>query len=271
MGNLIGLFLILMTPTGVWAGELAIEPVGGHEGYVSNVTEERKVRIVEMAFVEKPVTDDTSLSELIFDDKLTREFTRQYEARFGRTEAEINLNVFNHYTVYEDESNGRVITVEEDVAKQRAFGEFMMRKLAEHHVDNYIKSSPTARPIYELKEKVSNIKVQVRKGYKVRFNYSYSGNYVTMRTDNPYDIENRLVLQMDPNSIGPSEIQDSYFSLGYPITTTVSLGTQVRQQSGEFSIIGKKNLGHGMSASLTGSTYEKSLKNNLILVGFVWR
>ena len=59
------------------------EIFGAHHGYVSDVTDERSKRDVEMVMLEKRKDEKPPLAERIFNEKLSKEFVYQYQYRFG--------------------------------------------------------------------------------------------------------------------------------------------------------------------------------------------
>ena len=48
-------------------------------------------------------------------------------------------------------------------AHQSDYGQYVLRRLSEYHVDNFAKSDPSVRPLWEAKEKLSKVNVQVQK------------------------------------------------------------------------------------------------------------
>lgn len=244
-----------------------------YPGYLDSVAEERYQVIEEMTLIVKPVSLERPLSERIFVDSLSREFKREYEIKFGRTDAERNITAPSRYDEYEY-SIGRFATFEEDRENRRVFAEYMLRRLAEHHVDNYAKSTPSIRPVYEFKERIANVNIQVKKGYKLRFKYSYSGNFLDVRLENPYDIETKLSFRMDPTSFGPTEVQETIVNLGYNLGQGVGVQGQYLHEQQTISLVTTKALTPMLSASLTGSTYlpeaDASQKQELVLVGLSW-
>lgn len=262
---LILLFLLCGMP--LWAQK------SEHPGYVSDVEEERNTRNVEVNLVAPPVDSYSTISWIVFDDELTSEFQNRYEERFGRSEIERNVVSPGRLDEYEYQT-GVSVSVEEDQRRKRVFGEFMMKRLTEHHLDQYAKSKPAFQSVYELKERISNATVEVRKGYKLRLRYSYSGNYLLFRFENPYDIKTSVTMEMDPSQFGPSEVQETIFSVGYPLRPTINLDADFRVNSGDYSLVASKRLTPNMAATLTGASYsaqvERPEPEDLVLIGFTW-
>lgn len=265
--GLLGLIFLLQLPWQAYAES------GQHPGYIYDVEEERYSRDVEINLVPMPSEPEAPKDWEIFDEELTKEFRLRYEERFGRSDAERNLISPSRFDQYEYQT-GVSVSVEEDQRRKRVFGEFMMKRLTEHHLDQYAKSKPAFQKVYELKEKISNATVEVKKGYKLRLRYSYSGNYLLFRMENPYDIRTAVTMEMDPSTFGPSEIQETILSLGYPITKTIDLQSDFRVNSGDYSVVATKFHSPMFSSSLTAASYSAQVDRpepeDLILLGFTW-
>lgn len=264
------LFCIL---TAVWSGFTAAGPLEDHPGYLDSVAEERHQHIEEMVLVSPPDTSEVPLREVIFDERLSEEFQTRYEDEFGPTEAERNFFAPNRFDEYEYDT-GLSVSFDEDRIRKQRFAEYMMRRLAEHHVDGYFKSNPDFRPVYELKDKISKLNVEVKKGFKVRLNYSYSGNYLDIKVENPLEVDTRVRMQMEEGA-GPSEVKDTIVTLGYSVSPRLWLGSYLYSQEGRVSLITSRALAPGVSVSLTGTTnYRYSSKTaegqNLVIVGLGW-
>jgi len=248
---------------------------GARPGYVFNVDQERHERSIEMVIDSPP--EDRQKGKPLITTKMEKEFQDQYELRFGWSDAERNYNGTNRFAFYEYPS-GQLDTIQIYQTRQRQFGEYMVRRLVEYHVDDYFKSNPEMRPIYELKDRIANVDVQVRKGYKVKLRYSYSGNYLDVLVDNPYNIESKVSLMMKPGGFGPGPIQDSVFKVAYPVDPRTSVATYYATHAGEAKVVGTRRLSKSLSSSLTVTEHslvdpdnpETSPRQNLVLVGLSW-
>ncbi|MCB9027205.1 MAG: hypothetical protein H6625_12860 [Bdellovibrionaceae bacterium] len=258
---------------------------GFRDGYTYEVKKERYTRVYEIPLVTEPQSQHPPLKKMIFVPRLTKEFKERYEQTFGFTDIQRNVSVPNQYAEQEYQP-GVWVTPEEDQRRRESFGNYMVKRLTEHHVDEYFKSNPSVRPIYELKEKISHIDLEVKKGYKVYLHYSYSGNYLNLKVDNPYDVQSRITLEMNPEQVGPSEVQEARLFLGYNLSNDVIISTDYTFNDGDLSIIGSRYLGNQIYASLTGIADLReggNTKNNTltgsrpdiegekrILVGLTW-
>jgi len=241
-----------------------------HPGYVDSVADEKNLRVVEIALVREPHLDGPPLRQLIFDPKLEHEFSQRYEEKFGRTESDRNLDTLNQFS-----ESGYIsgdVSAKEEVEEQRLFGQFMVKRLTEFHVDTYMKSNPSARPLYEMKERVSKMSVQVNKGYKFNINYSYSGNYVDIKVDNPFEVYNNVKVEMDPEKLGPSDIKETMLSLKYPVDKTIVVGSDLRLNEGFVNVYGSRQVSPHLTTSLSGSTYWSATpeQESRIIMGLTW-
>jgi hypothetical protein len=267
------IFALILSAPGfsAWGDGIVRE---SHPGYLDSVSEERYQQIEEMVLIPRPDTNEVNLREVIFNDKLSEEFQSRYEDTFGRTEAERNISgPINRFEEL-DYGRGRTASVQEDYENRQHFAEYMMRRLVEQHVDDYFKSNPAVRPIYELKEKVSKLNVEVKKGYKVRLNYSFSGNYMDVKVENPYDIDTRLRMQMG-DGFGPGGMSEAILSTGYRFRNSVKVASYFYSERGKVSLVTSRPLTPGVGISLTGTSNYKYSANteegeNLILLGLSW-
>ena len=246
--NLTIIVILLIKANDLWAGSLVY---GAKEGYISDVVSEKYLIVYEIPMVHKPTGTGKSLNKILFDPKLTKEFKVRYEQNFGFTDIQRNFNAPNQFAEQEYQP-GVWVTPQEDQDRRQAYGNYVVKRLTEHHMDLYFKSNPKVRPIYELKDKISNVDLEVSKGYKVHMRYSYSGNFLNLTLDNPYDIRSRLTLEMDPNSVGPTEILETRMNLSIDVTPVVSVSTDYTFNDGDLTLIGSRKLNKQLYATVTG-------------------
>ncbi len=253
--------------------------VGMRPGYLTDVSEERHWREVEMVLISVPPKEQRSLlGRPLMDAKMTKEFETQYDLKFGRTDAERNLSNSNRFAFFEY-PGGKTETIDAHTDRQRRFGEYMVRRLTEHHVDQYAKSNPDIRPIYEIKDKISNVNVEMREGYKLRLHYSYSGNYLDAKLENPYNLGSKITLQMKDGGIGPSRVERAIFAVEYPYSkiVTVSAFHEI-DNAASTSVVCARKLTRSLTSTVTLSQNAPvdrdqpltSPRNDLILVGLSW-
>ncbi|MCM2280393.1 MAG: hypothetical protein NDI61_00945 [Bdellovibrionaceae bacterium] len=236
---------------------------GVHSGYLESVRGERDV-IVEDLVLLTPPPSGPSLHQRIFNEKLTKEFTERYEQKFGRTEQQRVYLAPNNNTYYTD-LFGFQGTPQQTDNERRRFGEFMLRRLTEYHVENYAKTDPKARVVWEAKEKLSNVKVAVGKSVKVSAKYSISGNSADINFANPW-LGAKVTLYM-----GDDFTREAIVSLSKGLTPTVSAETHWAMDDGIVSLIGRKAMTPVLQTSFTMSTYTHhggvSRRESLYLTG----
>jgi len=233
---------------------------GPHKGYLENVDGERDKKYQELEFFQPPPPLGRPISERIFNEKLSKEFRDKYEEKFGRTEIERVYQSPNRTTYYND-VYGPTGTLEEINKERKEFGDFMFRRLAEYHVDDYLKNDPSARPIYEVKERISNVRVEVSK-IRIDIQYSIAGNTLDLKLNNPYLDDTKIRVEMDPESIGPSSVNETRLMVGKRVTKTVFMQSDYLTQKGVVSLVGRKTLTRNLSSSLTAATYTNGNKAN---------
>jgi hypothetical protein len=254
-----------------FAGTKETRPVfGAHPGYLFNVVEEKDRREVEMVMLDRPKENKKPLSEVIFDEKLSKEFQDQYRYRFGETQAEQVINNpgrSDEYTYY----NRNNLTAVEYQKYQRQFGDYMMRRLVEYHFDNWAKKSPEFRPVYQMKDRISNLDVQVKKGYKVKWRYNFAGPSMNVDVENPYDIETRVQIMMNGVISAPKDI---IFTLGYQATPRIKLESLYKQYEQLVQFVVSRKMTTHVNMSLTGSSGQvpdlPEFHQDLVLVGLSW-
>ena len=157
-------------------------------------------------------------------------------------------------------------TADEVAEEQRDFGDFVIKRTAEYHLDRWMKESPNAKPLYELKEKVSNVSVEVKPGYKVRLKYSLSSDDLSVRIKNPHKLDNRVIYNL-------ADTETRLF-LAYPVTKKIRVSTDYNFDKDEYQVTGWRRLNEYWSASITGSEtfYDDTTdKRRTAIIGLSWR
>ncbi|HMN68825.1 MAG TPA: hypothetical protein PKC28_09840 [Bdellovibrionales bacterium] len=243
---------------------------GNHYGYTFNVQEERDKRDLEMVMIDEPAPLGPPISEKIFNEKLSKDFQTQYQYRFGLTPIEQAINAGGPTEEY-NYSTGDNATVIDRAKKQEQFGEYMARKLIEYHVDDWARNDPDFRPVYAVKDKISNVNMQVSKGYKFKWKYNFAGPYMDFRLENPYDVDMKLRVEMSGVVSEPNEY---IFSFSYRATKKVHLTTEYRHEDGLYQFIVTRALAPNMSMSLSTLTDTRmegpSVNQDLVMLSWAW-
>jgi hypothetical protein len=255
-----------------WADEGDEGPTiyGDRHGYTTDIGFERNSRSHEMVMLRKPDAGDKPLAEVIFDEKLSREFQQQYANKFGTTQAEQVINSPGRYDAY-TYNTGRNATLQDYRRDQRKFGEYMARRLLEYHVDQYAKRDKGFRQVYEIKDRVSNVEVKSKNGWNVKWKYNISGPTMDFEVRNPYEIEMRARVEMNALISSPTEV---IYRLGYQLTPRVRLSEMIKQIDGIFQTILSRrmtaHIGMSLSVSFDTSPLGPSIQQDTYLVGFSW-
>lgn len=233
-------------------------------GYISDVRAERAESGQDIAFVYPPPAERAPLRDRIFTEGLSREFRERYQQQFGYTEAEQAYFAPNRSTYYSD-LYGFQGTPEQNNDARRWFGEYMVRRLAEFHVDNYAKNDPQTRVVWEAKERISSLKVEVAT-FRFDARYSFAGNIMDIYSYSPYgdarvslraadsEVIVSLFRKLDPRSI----VESHYYA-----------------SDGVASVIGRRLINPLFSTSLTASTFVqprgRSIRESLYLASLQLR
>lgn len=228
-----------------------------HDGYLAEeaLVAERGSEETDLQLIASlPV--EPSFQERIFNEKLSKEFRDRYEQRFGRTDAERIYNSPNRTTYYNDMYYTG--TPQELTDERRRFGDYMIKRLAEYHVEDYMKNDPKGRAIYAIKERVSNVGVQVQK-FRFDARYEIAGNTFDLIVKNPYLDNARVRLQMSQAGFGPGPINETIVTLAKTITPTISVETYWVQPITRLSFVARKALTPTMSTTFSALSGRRDL------------
>lgn len=259
-------FVALILLLGVNGGVVHAEEEFAHPGYLADVSEERYQITREVVIAPLLTTEKTRLVDQIFTEKMSREFSKEFRHRFGYTEFEQLSFTSNRFV--ESNESGRLVPVDEYIEQQEDFGLYMAKELTEYHVDNYLKGNPSTREVYRVKEKISNVEVATKTGYKLKLRYKISSNRMTLKAEKPNERFHQQV-DMKVSEWNPT------IRLSYDVAPTVRLGTDYTIEDEILSVRGEKRLTASLSTSITGQAYNKELdastpKQNRVLLGLSW-
>lgn len=206
----------------------------GNWGYVSDVKEERASYFYEVVLSPPLIQGSENLADSIWAPVVAKEVREKYRDRFGQIDtAAIDVQGGQFRALQENSANLQAL--ETDNQKRREFAEFTVKRLSEFHFDNYMKTEPKMRAIYETKEKLSNIQVKVSEQANLQAKYSFAGNVMDLILHNPY-LDCRLAVEMDPHSFGPSSPVENRLWLGKDITKSSKIISQTSQKDGITSL-----------------------------------
>ncbi len=233
-------------------------------GYLIDISSERDMAMRDMVIIAPPQSSDP-IKNKIFDPQITKEFEDQYKQRFGFTEAEQSYYATNKYTMFNDGFNDPQSV--QDVTKSRQrFGEYMVRRLAEYHSQQFAQHDPSMKAVWNAKERYSKLDVDVS-SFKFSSGYDLSSNTVDLKLRHRW-IDSRMQVQMR----GVGGMRESIFSLSHEFARHVTLESHYTFVDGIAQLIARKQLSPWMSASLVASTYTNvtgtSTRETLYLAGW---
>lgn len=227
-----------------------------HQGYVDSTLAERGDQSTDLQLMAPPASTGPELRELIFNEKLSKEFTEKYEDKFGRTDAERIYNAPNRTTYYNDVWYRG--SPEEYTEERRKFGDYMIKRLVEFHMDDFMQHNPNGRSLYELKEKVSNVNVKVQ-SFQFDMRYEIAGNTADLIVKNPYLKTAKVRLQMNPGALGPGQIDETIITIGTDITRTISFESFYSLPLNNISFVSRKALTPALSGSVSMVDAQRNL------------
>lgn len=211
----------------LWGPSLAFADMV-RDGYIQDIQAEKNEQFYEVYMSPPAVSMNAAdIRAKIFNAQLTNEFRDRWDQKFGYIDTDSLSYDADRFTNFNENRNS--VQDEQRLNDRRAFGEYMMRRLAEWHMDNYFKSDPSLRAVYEAKEKLSNVQVKVSEQTKVNVNYALADNSVEAKFENPnYDA--KLRLEMDPGHFGPTNLYEEWLYFGKRLTKSLYvLGTYAYQ------------------------------------------
>ena len=260
---------LFLSPLVSGASETLAPAVPGlRPGYLDSVEEERTTRTEDLVIIREPPA--LASQKPFVSTRLEKEFQTQYELRFGRTEAERNLLPSRYDTYF---YNGLMITYDEDLRRKKQFGDYVIRRLEEYHLDNTMKDNKSLRPVYEAKDRISKVDMKISKDWGVKANLSLSGYFADIFVQNPWNVQTKMTFYLNSKEL--------ISSFKYPLTKKTDLLTDYRIQSSVLRVIVSRALTPSLSANISGTTYTTSIqgketidgfiRQNLILVGLTYR
>lgn len=191
-----GLFLALV---------IAI-PGYAHWGYVdARLESETSSRILESIALQ-PVKDP---EEVLFDSDVMEELQDRYYREFGFSKAEIGLSQMEYFFQHNQTIGNRADT-EGYRERQQDFGEYVVNRFGEKYLDEYMKKSPRLAPAYQVKTRITQVRVSPQEKVELKADYNLSGNYAEIEWIHPaYKLE--FTVDFIRGEIGPTDPQEYTF------------------------------------------------------------
>ncbi len=232
---------------------LAIE-----SGYINDIKTEKEQHYTEIFLISDPIPKIPSLHDRIFNPELTKEFHIKYMEQFGNIDTDsLTYRDPRYAEIYDNSASG--VNINSDptsIAARKTFGEYMVKRLTEWHVDHYIKEDPQMRPVYEVKEAISHAEVKINPETKLNLEYSLAGNALDVKFINSY-LESKVTIYMDPGAFGPSTNTENKLFLSKQIDKKTKLSLTATSNDGIASFEVLRAIKGNMSANLLESTHFK--------------
>lgn len=264
------LALLLSTFETVLAQSSATNVVGARPGYVFDVDAERSQHDEELVLIDPPAPEPT-LQQKLFDEKLTKDIRTEYQYRFGQTAMEQTMNAPQNREDSYYYNGDPTVTADKYQSYQHSFAEYVGRKVTEAQTDKFFNNDPTLKPIYQYKDKLSNLTYKTENGYKLKWHYNLSGNTADVELENPYKIETKVsihFLQFSPKT------EEETATLGYAINRDWKVSSSYKCYDGVWQMVGSRRLTSSLSANITGLTTTSeqgpSIRQTMGLVGISW-
>ena len=144
-------------------------------GYTSDISQEREREYKEVPILDPilPLAYEPEPPSLV-NKKLSLDFQDRYERQFGHRQEEVSIYETQRATTVIN-SRGEMPSGQETTEAQLQFGHYMVRRLGEYHLDNYLKEAPKARVIYEAKENLRELGSTDGTGTVKTFDNRYEG------------------------------------------------------------------------------------------------
>jgi hypothetical protein len=226
----------------------------------------------EMILMQKPdFLNKPELNKVIFNQQLSDEFIFRYKQQFGFTEEEQNYFLVQQQGYYMSPTG--YTATGDDTARQQ-FAQYVIKRLAEWHTDNILKNDPDFKPVYDLKQKVGNYKIDVGPQNKLDMNYSFIGNFANIVYTTPWGTT-RATINMDPGSYVPGTPNEILLLYTRPLMPTIRVETSYSCVAQTYRLMFEKKLSATMATNITETVY---LDSNFInvdmpevtLLGFNW-
>lgn len=237
--------------------------LSAYPGYTNDVEAEKAERFYEV-YLFAPPPAQTSLKDQIFSP-LTKEFQNRYVEKFGVIDTDaLNYKPMN-YTAF-DNIGADSVQQQQASDERKDFGNYMVRRLMEYHVDNYVKTDPQMRPIYDTKQKLQDVKVQVNDSVKLNLQYNFSSNIADFYVNNPW-VESKMSFEMSKGSFGPSSVQEYRIWLNKQLTTSLKWINQIAVDDGIATTQLYKTVFKNIGTSVSLSTYFHGNHGDLLTDG----
>ena len=191
---------------------------------------------------------EMTYSPQVFNPRLSRELRGRYRRTFGDGEFEHSHRLpvvgGEDYWAFRQYHLPR-----RQLELERNFGEYVVRRLGEHHLDAYLQESPQGQVVYEAKERVQNANFSVSESVRIRARYSIITEQVDVSITHPV-LESRIL--WDPSSTSP------YLLLTRNMTQTLRLQSRIDWGRERYQLSASERLTPLLTTSVSVMTRKRS-------------
>lgn len=199
----------------------------------------------ELDMFALPDPIEPPLKDIWFNHQLSKEIRSRYVDQFGSVDTEALIYRNTRYAEMHDKAPDQS-SFDATRNQRRQFGEFIIKRLLEWHVDNEMKAKPELRRAYEIKQALSEVTVPVTANSKLEVHLSLVGDSINILYLNPY-IKGQYVI--DP------VLNENKFILSKSIDTKTNVQTEIFEKDGVASIEIQRLFPRNASASLKESSW----------------
>jgi hypothetical protein len=197
--------------------------------------------------VEQPL-----LQRSIFNEKLIKEIKERYSEKFVQPDAQLVSGEINKH-ILRYEPVDYLGSAQQAAIERNRFGEFIIRRLAEWHLDNYAKHEPKMRPVYQARDRLNQVSLKVSR-LKVAVHYSLSSNSADVDFINPW-LESKVTLRLNSPIIRIGRLNEATVTLKKKLSETMSVEGNCTVLDGVVTIIGHKAIAPNLGSMVSASTF----------------
>jgi hypothetical protein len=186
-----------------------------------------------------------TLKEVIFNDQLSREFRAKYVEKFGEVDMEYLTYRNSRFAELDDRLPDQA-SFENTRLVRKKFGEYMLNRLLEWHLDKSLKETPEMEKVYQVKQALANIQVPVTAETKIHMLYSFVDSTFEVNYLNPL-VESKI--KLDPVST------ENQLIFSKPMNHSTTVSTIFYEKDGIASLEISRRLQKQTQATLSSSTW----------------
>lgn len=212
--------------------------------------------------------------ERLFTNDLMDEFKEKYRQNFGSEEGIGIISYGPTATYYFSHNDYEPQTRQTyDSEKLKSFGEYMSKRLAEYHLDLWLKSNPNTHQVYVVKEKITHVQITVTDNSIFHIRHSWSGNYLEAWIDNPY-LDCKTTWDLPFTNSGTPRSTETTLIFSKSFSRRLNANMFIKNLDGTASLVLQRPINKKLTASFTALTYFKpegiTTREKASFVGLVW-